>query len=75
LPPPPTPAFDSHVIGLLFIVFCRPLLSLLAVMQPSTLLLPDALAANCRPPPPPLPLPLLLPPFVFGRWCQVYHPI
>jgi hypothetical protein len=58
------------------IVFCHLLLSSHAVMQPSTLLLP-AVAANCHPPPPPplLPLPLPLPPFVFGRWCGVYHPI
>ncbi len=57
------------------VVFCRPLLSLHAVMQPSMLLLPAALAANCCPPPPPPPLPLPLLPYIFGRWCQVYHPI
>jgi hypothetical protein len=38
------------------IVFHRPLLSLQAIMQPLTLLLPAAFAANCCPLPP-LPLP------------------
>ncbi len=54
LPPPPLPPLPRRclLIGCCIVVL-HPILSLHAVMQPSILSLPAALADNCLPPPPP----------------------
>jgi hypothetical protein len=53
------------------VVFRRPLSSSHAVMQPLTLSLPVAFAANCHPPPPPPPTPQL--PLPLGRHHRHRH--